>query len=355
MSDKNLYRRGKTYWGRIQVDGKDYRWSLRTASKPEARRRVQAKIDELEHARYYGSARMTWEDAVVRYCQEVMPGAIKPSTAKRYLVSFRQVRADLDGKYMDAITRKDIARLIGGRKPAATNRTVRNDLTAVSRVFASAIGWGACEHNPALEYDRSLVRARTDPIVLPDAEDVARAVAAKSSFSSLLAFASQTGMRQQEIVSLQWRQVELNRGVITLSKTKTDSARAVPLRGPLLEQAAVTLAGTPRHPTSPLVFWHGDGQPYRNFAANFKAWRDRNGIGFRFHDLRHYFAVMYLRGGGYIYDLQAILGHASIKTTEGYLKFLTPAEKQRAMRPLGTNAGTCVGGFPDSPQGPTSV
>jgi len=263
-----------------------------------------------------------------------MPGSIKPSTAKRYLVSFRQVRHHLDGKHMDAITRKDIARLIGARKPAATNRTVRNDLTAISRVFASAIGWGICEHNPALEYDRSLVRARTEPIVLPSPEEIERAIAAKSSFSKLIALASQTGMRQQEIVGLHWRQVELNRGVITLSRTKTDSARAIPLRGPLLELAAGTLTGTPRHPTSPLVFWHGDGEPFRNFAANFKAWRDRQGITFRFHDLRHYFAVMYLRGGGYIYDLQAILGHASIKTTEMYLRYLTPEEKQRAMRPL---------------------
>lgn len=333
MAD-NLYRRGKTWWGRVQVAGKELRRSLRTDSKAEARKRFKDWKDGLDHARFYGHARLTWQDAVVRYCQDVMPGSIKPSTAKRYLVSFRQVRHHLDGKHMDAITRKDIARLIGARKPAATNRTVRNDLTAISRVFASAIGWGICEHNPALEYDRSLVRARTEPIVLPSPEEIERAIAAKSSFSKLIALASQTGMRQQEIVGLHWRQVELNRGVITLSRTKTDSARAIPLRGPLLELAAGTLTGTPRHPTSPLVFWHGDGEPFRNFAANFKAWRDRQGITFRFHDLRHYFAVMYLRGGGYIYDLQAILGHASIKTTEMYLRYLTPEEKQRAMRPL---------------------
>lgn len=336
MAD-NLYRRGKVWWGRIQVGGKELRRSLRTASKSEARERFKDWKDELDRARYYGHARLTWQDAVVRYCQEVMPGAIKPSTAARYLVSFRQVRDQLDGKFMDAITRKDIAKLIGARKPLATNRTIRNDLTAISRVFASAIGWGACEHNPALEYDRSLVRARTLPIVLPSAEEVQAAIDTRSTFSRLIAFASQTGMRQQEILTLQWRQVELNRGVVTLSKTKTDSARAVPLSGPLLAKALGTLTGTPRHPTSPLVFWHGDGQPFRNFASQFKEWRTRNGIGFRFHDLRHYFAVMYLRGGGYIYDLQGILGHASIKTTEGYLKFLTPEEKQRAMRPSAHN------------------
>ena len=38
----------------------------------------------------------------------------------------------------------------------------------------------------------------------------------------------------------------------------------------------------------------------------------------------HRFAVRYLRRGGNIYDLQWILGRASIKTTEIYLDFLDP-------------------------------
>lgn len=335
MADNNLYRRGKgkTWWGRVQVAGHEHRKSLRTTSKPTARERFKEWKAELDHASYYGTERLTWESAVLRYCEEVMPGAIKASTQERYLVSFRQVRTHLDGKYIDAIGRKDIASLIGARKRVATNATVVRDLTAVSRVFASAVGWGLCEHNPAKEYDRTLVRERRDPIVLPSPEEVERAVAAKSTFSRIIAIAAQTGMRQGEILGLVWRQVELNRGIITLDKTKTDAPRAIPLQGPLLADAAGTLAGTPRHPLTTLVFWHSEGEPYRNFAAQFRAWRDRQGVGFRFHDLRHYFAVMYLRGGGYIYDLQGILGHASIKTTEGYLKYLTPEQKQRAMRP----------------------
>lgn len=137
----------------------------------------------------------------------------------------------------------------------------------------------------------------------------------------------------------------MNRRTIMLTRTKTDSARAIPLEGPLLSDALGTLVGTPRHATSSLVFWHGDGGAYLNFSANFRAWRERNGVRFRFHDLRHFFAVSYLREGGYIYALQGILGHASIKTTEGYLQYLTPEQKQRAMRTAGTQAGTGIGGF----------
>jgi integrase len=303
---------------------------------------------------------MSWVDAVGRYCEEVMPHALKPTTAKRYIVSFRAVEPYLQGQYLDSIGKKEIAALVGGRKrpavikgkdgkdrkkPGATNATIRRDLTAVSRVLASAIGWGACEHNAALEYDRTLIRERRDPIVLPSEDEVKAAIAMDTSFSRLLALAAQTGMRQSELLGLRWRQVELNRGVITLDRTKTDKPRSIPLSGPMLTEAARTLSGTPRHAVTPLVFWHGDGQPWRNFAANYKAWRDRNNIRFRFHDLRHYFAVMYLRQGGNIYALQRILGHASIKTTEIYLDYLTPEERMQAMHGNGTLSGTEIGGF----------
>lgn len=50
---------------------------------------------------------------------------------------------------------------------------------------------------------------------------------------------------------------------------------------------------------------------------------------FRCYDLRHWYAVDYLRRGGSIYELQQILGHSSIKATEIYLAYLTPSEQGR--------------------------
>ena len=54
-------------------------------------------------------------------------------------------------------------------------------------------------------------------------------------------------------------------------------------------------------------------------------------------------AVEWLRSGRSIYALQHRLGHDSIKTTEVYLKYLTPEEQQRAKGlASGTNTGTEV-------------
>jgi integrase/recombinase XerD len=96
------------------------------------------------------------------------------------------------------------------------------------------------------------------------------------------------------------------------------------------------LAEVPIHPTSPTIFWHSDGLAYHGFAQQFwkltgRAARIAKEEGvpfrpFRFHDLRHVHAVNWLKSGRSIYDLQRRLGHASIKTTEGYCIFLTPEE-----------------------------
>jgi integrase/recombinase XerD len=88
------------------------------------------------------------------------------------------------------------------------------------------------------------------------------------------------------------------------------------------------------------LFWHSDGEDYKNFASQFSAivertaeWARENGVDFRpfrFHDLRHLHAVSWLKDGGSIYDLQNRLGHTSIKTTEIYCRYLTPEEERVA-------------------------
>nr|WP_210281387.1 tyrosine-type recombinase/integrase [Methylobacterium fujisawaense] len=109
-----------------------------------------------------------------------------------------------------------------------------------------------------------------------------------------------------------------------------------------LSEAAVALfRDIPVSMVTRRVFWHSDGQPFRNVATRFSLYgrqlaeeATKKGTEFRrfrFHDLRHRFAVDYLRTGrGGIYELQHELGHTSLKVTEGYLAFLTADEAQAA-------------------------
>ena len=330
----NLVKRGGVWYARIQIRGLDVRRSLRTSSRAEAKKRLPAVLAQAEHFRFYGEHRHTWKQAVVEWAAS--GPALSPGTLKRYLVSLGQLRGILDDLFVDEITPRTIAQI--GRRAGVSNATRRRDITAVSVVLRWCVSQNWREDNPAASWDRSVIKERRDPIILPELYDIdAIIAAAPGNFAHLIRLAQFTGMREEECASLERSQVDLRRAAVILTKTKTNRPRSVPLD----ERALGTFTGTPPRLGCPFVFWHPPGTRYLNVASRFaaivkraqaRAKAEKRPVprGFRFHDLRHWYAVDYLRRGGSIYTLQQILGHSSIKTTEIYLAHLTPNEQEQA-------------------------
>ena len=175
--------------------------------------------------------------------------------------------------------------------------------------------------NPALDHIR-LLRERRDPIVLPD-EGSIQAVFAKCSphLRNLAVAARSTGARQAELTGLKWSQFNELAGTLEIIKGKGNRRRVISLSAAALEH----IAKLPR--TSDLIFPSADG-PWVSvspaFAKTVKRAAPR--VRFRFHDLRHVYAVEALRGGTSIYRVSQHLGHTSVSTTEIYLAHLTPEE-----------------------------
>lgn len=321
---KHLYHVGKNWYGRVQVAGVEHRRSLRTSSRAEANRRKKKWREELIAEAHFGEPSHTWEEAVVAFLNNDTE-ALKSSTIERYKCSLRALDPILGGLPVAQISRQHLTR-IAARK-GVVNATRKRDLDAVMDVLygAEKRGWIATAPDP-----RPVRRKeRRDPIALPPDDDAELLInSCPGNLKPLVGILLLTGLRLEEAVGLQHRQVDLSRRVITLYKSQTNRPRADPLSAP----AVGTLTGTPSYLHSPWVFWHDQGERYRNASSQLAAIRRRLGLRWRTHDLRHLFAVRYLRGGGSIYDLQQILGHSSIKTTEIYLDYLTPDEQRVAKR-----------------------
>jgi site-specific recombinase XerD len=61
------------------------------------------------------------------------------------------------------------------------------------------------------------------------------------------------------------------------------------------------------------------GRPYQNLYRSWNKARCAAGLrDFRLHDLRHSFASILVNNGVSIYEVQNLLGHASINTTKRY-------------------------------------
>jgi len=321
-----LYKRGRTFWGRFQLNGVDRRRSLRTSNRNEARKRLKEWEVEERRRAFLPETTETWLKACTRYIEEVMPQSVGPQTAKRYLVSFRQVAPIIGAKPISRIDRQDILAIADRKGPSVATR--KRDLTAVSQVFRAAVVWGWCDRNPVKEFDSGAVmKERRDPIMLPTDEEIELFIdACPQPLARMARLLLLTGLRLSEAASLKWPQVVTGAPAHLRIVGKRNKLRMVPMSA----QGVGTIFGAPRHIRSEVVFWHGNGQPYSQASTQYAQIRKRLGLSWRTHDLRHRFAVDYLRAGGSIYRLKEILGHTQVSTTEIYLAHLTPDEAERA-------------------------
>lgn len=345
MGENNLYKRGGIWWLRATVRGKEHRESLRTRDVKAARKARDARIEEINEQAGAGR-KVMWLEAVAAWV-EATAGHFSLNTARRYGTSLLIVEPflkplavhDIDGQVIGSIIKYR-------RKDGVSEATIRRDLTAVSRVLEFSEGEGWSEGNPTLS-KRKTVKERRDPISLPTREAINQVLSeASPRFAAFIIAAELTGCRQNELVKLPARNFNAARSTLTVIG-KGNKRRAIDLS----EAAAAHFSAQPRTLGSTLFFTKEDGSPFNQAASDFthlkRAVRQKlkkQGVefqGFRFHDLRHLFAVEALRSGSMdIYRLSKHLGHTSVKTTEIYLDFLSPEEQERAKHGVGTKYGT---------------
>lgn len=332
----NTFRRGRIWWARFQVNGKEFRGSLSTSHGPTARKRAREWRDREIGAARFGEDRKTYQEAFTAWSGHIVT-QVGARTADRYACSLAQLEGILMPLFVDEIDKATVSEIVRTRRETGvTTATIRRDLTALSSVLEHAIdeGWRD-ESNPAERRQKKL-KERRDPIVLPLAEDIAWVIArAPGNFAKLIEAARDSGCRQDELVKAERRLLDRDRRQLTIRR-KGNQIRTISLS----EAAWTVMSSIPAHLTGKWLFWHGNGEPYRNVSARFnelvkaaqKAAQEE-GREFRpmtFHHLRHFYAVWFLKNGGNIYTLQQHLNHKSITTTEGYLAFLTPEEAARA-------------------------
>lgn len=344
---RGLYTRNGIYWARFKVRGQEYRLSLRTRVLAVAERRLKAERQRIEDVAYFGASDpVSWEAAVVSWAGAWGQLGIRASTGKRYVTSLGQVRQTIDGKAVQTIDIPFLKEVVRWRsKLGVSNATIRRDMTAVSSVLGHCVDEGWLEENPARMMDRSRFKERKAKIILPRSDSVEQVFALASRFTDMAEFSDETGMREEEVASLEHDRIDRARMAATLEDTKSGGVREVPLS----RKALAIIDRQPRFFRSPFVFWRGEGERFINVSSQFYATTKRVAQNaaragrdfkrFRFHDLRHLFAVRYLRQRrGSIYDLKEVLGHESVKTTERYLDHLTPEERQWAKHGVAQNA-----------------
>ncbi|MCM2351929.1 MAG: site-specific integrase [Bacteriovoracaceae bacterium] len=124
-----------------------------------------------------------------------------------------------------------------------------------------------------------------------------------------------TGPRKSEILSLRKEDVDFKTGLLHIRKTKNGHERFIRMSENLMEVLKMKMESH----NFQYVFPNGSGEPIGphelsnsigKFQAYFPADKD-----WGCHSFRHSFAYNFLKAGGEMYQLQAILGHRGIQVT----------------------------------------
>lgn len=266
------------------------------------------------------SQKLTVDIALDRYLREITPTK-KASSQKRDHTSAKAVRPRLGPYALVALSPEIIGqyrdeRLAAGR----AGNTVRLELALLSHLFSVAIReWGVgLPGNPVLTVRKP--KGRTRDRRLHGDDEAARLLQAVRAHSNpILAWATElaieTAARVEEILTLELRDVHLDRRIMVLRDTKNKDTRGVPLTARATEILREAIATYPRQ-DSPLIFPGNPGRDgVRHPYCMSKAWKnalERAEIqGLHFHDLRHEATSRFVEKGLSDTKVRAITGHKS--------------------------------------------
>ena len=125
-----------------------------------------------------------------------------------------------------------------------------------------------------------------------------------------------TGARKREVLDARWEDFDLDRRSWRIHTTKLGKARHVPLS----DGAISVLQSVPRIEGCQWVFANPKThKPYVSIHCSWDTARTAAGLAdVRMHDLRHSFASFLVNAGRTLYEVQHLLGHTQIKTTQRY-------------------------------------
>ena len=317
-----LLKRNKVWWMSFMYLGRQVRRTTGTTDKRLAESilcKVKVQIAEGRFFERREEQARTFGDMMARYLTE--RAVLK--APKSYLRD-RQALNHLLPLFGETVLAGITPKLLAGYKTQrriekAAPATINKELQLVRHAFNIALReWEWCRENPMHRVSMEPVRNEVDRWLTANEEE--HLLASSSPWlREMIGFALHTGMRQGEILNLQWQDVDFVRGVLLVMQSKNGTRRTIPLNTTVYELLAAkqTTMGPLRGPvfTTPL----GNELQVRYLAREFCEARNRAGIpDFRFHDMRHTFATRLVQRGVDLYKVQRLLGHKTSVMTQRY-------------------------------------
>lgn len=333
-------------------------------TKKDAQKYLTAKMREKDLGVFIEPASMSLNEYLDKWLAESAKPRLREATFDSYQFHLkRYVREKLGNRKLSDIKPFDIQKLYNQlTENGYSPRTVRYVHAILSSAFSQSVKWQMLIANPCNIVD--LPRQQKTEMKAFSPEQAKRFLeAAKDDKHGLIfAFALASGMRPEEYLALQWKDIDFEKHTATVQRTliwrkgggwyfsepKTaKSRRTLPMPESLflklktykIRQAEAMLKLGQSYERNNFVFATDEGKPirYGNLTKrHFHRILEQADLkGFRLYDLRHSTATLLLSEGINPKIVSERLGHASIVLTLDTYSHVLPDMQKEATSKLG--------------------
>ena len=350
----SILKRGKVYYIKYSVSGRQ-RWERSGTSTTDAKKLLSRRLAEVDQGLVAFERPVTFTEFIERWKRDYLASAqLKPATLASYasvidrhlIPYFGEIRID---RITTAIVQRFVAEKttqVSARGRQLKPKSIQNSIRVLSKVFNTAVDWQMLVRSPLIRiklprverHEMDFLRAEEVQLLLQHAID--------QEARCLFLTAVSTGMRQGELLGLQWGDIDFHRSAIkvrrslshgTLQTPKTANSNREVRAGKVLlrtlREHQLMTGGR-----SEFIFSTRTGTPLdpANLVKRvFEPMLVRAGLRrIRFHDLRHTYASIMINEGANLKFVSKQLGHSSIQITLDRYSHLIPERHDASVEHL---------------------
>jgi integrase len=226
-----MYKRAGVYWACIRHNGKKIQKSLGTSNKTSARKienKIREQINDGKYFERLAGYNKTFRDTMERFMKEHAP-TVSISMQESYITSLKHLDLFFGSSSLLSITPKMLSRYkVLRRKAGSAPGSINKELAMLSKAFSLAITeWEWLKDNPVSKVPREKENNEIDRWLTKDEEE-RLLVNSPEWLRELISFALNSGLRQDELLSLEWNRVDLFRKTIIIQETKNGKPKTLP-------------------------------------------------------------------------------------------------------------------------------
>jgi integrase len=318
-----LFKRGRVWWSGFSMEGRRYQFSTGTANRRKAEQ-IEHKLKEEANLQQFQitvqDPSLTFQDLVDAFEEKGNAKFFHKDRLKHLLPFFGTMR-------VIQITKNSVLEYRNSRKrekEMLKDATVNRDISVLRRIIYWAKDEGLIRESPLGRI--TMVRERrTKKPVMSVAHETAILTVAKPHLRELVIAGLDTGMRKGELLQQQWGDVDLERKIISVTRSKTPEgdAREIPMSARLYELLRARAC-----PSGPVFIFNKKAIGHIKRSWTTAQMDARIPVHYRFHDMRHSFATR-LMEAGVVQDVRmALMGHEPQTVHWGYTHVELPAKRE---------------------------